>query len=61
MNKIALWLFAGAGGLAVGVGIVMLLVGSLPVFNVSLAGFGVALLCLGLMFWDKVKKCSKRA
>ena len=57
MNRIAFW--SAAGGLVIGFGIVFALSAFLPVevaFNASLVGLGVALIALGLTFWDKIKR-----
>jgi len=57
MNRIAFW--SVAGGLVFGFGIVIALSAFFPVevaFNASLLGLGVALIALGLTFWDKIKR-----
>ena len=56
-NKSYLW--SAVGGLVIGVGRAMVWATFSEVkvaFNASLLGLGVALISLGLVFWDKVKK-----
>ena len=56
-NKRFLW--AAVGGLVFGVGISLVWATfseAKVAFNASLLGLGVALISLGLTFWDKVKK-----
>ena len=51
--------WSAVGGLFVGFGIIIVLAAFAPVkvaFNASLLGLGVALIALGLTFWDKIKR-----
>jgi len=57
MNKIVFW--AAVGGLVIGIGIAIASSAFFPVevaFDASLLGLGVALIALGLTFWDKIKR-----